>query len=194
MGPLQAGADMEINVNHLGELAKLAVIMRVYVSPVMEAIGQDLRKAAVDAIRLQKPPGGGTWEALDKEYKSWKTSHGLSENIYTMTGTYMQNIASVYNTSTMTLEVGVFRGIMHPGVKSSDSGKGSVHAVELSQIAQVLEYGYLALNIRPRPLWRPLLIEKEHAIKTKVGIAIHQALKHVARHKDQFPNFPGAKP
>lgn len=189
MGPLQAGADMEINVNHLPELAKLALVMRVYVTPVMESIGQQLRTAAVDAIRMQKPPGGGSWVDLTKDHKDWKKKHHLSENIYTMTGTYMQNIASVYDPASMTLEVGVFRGTMHPG--ATDTG---LHISELSEIAQVLEYGYAALKIPARPLWRPLLIEKEHAIKTKIGIAISQALKHIARHKDQFPNFPGSKP
>lgn len=190
MGPTPASIGMDIDVNHLSDLAKLALVMRVYVTPAMEAAGQKLRAAAIDAIRLQQKPGGGSWEALTPAHKNWKKKQGFSEAIYTMTGTYMNNIASVYDPVSMTLEVGVFRGIMHASVAST-SGATGIKSTELAEIASVLEYGYAALRIPARPLWRPLLEVEEHSIKTRVGIALAAAMKHVTRH---MPPAPGGSP
>lgn len=182
MGPVEGGISMEITSKHLHTLGELAIVMRVYVTPIMEQAGQIIRAAAVDAIRLQQPPGTGTtWAGLTKDHLKWKQKKGYSSNIYTMTGTYMSNIVSHYDPVTMTLEVGVMRGIMHQGEK---------RAVELCEVASVLEYGYAALKIPARPLWRPLLLEHEHSIKTRIGIALGQAMRHVARHAPAAPGGP----
>lgn len=179
--------DMDIYANHLNDLQKLAIVMRVYVTPIMHRIGQQLRAEAVGSIERQIPPGGGAWAPLSTAHLNWKKKQGLSTNIYTMTSTYMQNIAAVYDEAEMRLEVGVFRGVMHAPVESKPGATG-VKAVELYWIAEVLEYGHSALKIPARPLWRPLLQDKEHSIKTQIGIALKQARDHVQRH---MPPVPG---
>lgn len=167
--------EMIIEKNNLGKLQQLAVIMRVYVTPVMEQIGNSLMRQAQGAIEFQTPPGGGRWESLDTSYVAWKRKKGYSTNIYTMTSTYLWNITYKYDPVNTTLEVGVFRGVMHPGVKG-------IKPTELWNIAEVLEFGNPAKNIKARPLWRPLLKENEHSIRTKIGIAISQALNYTAKY------------
>ena len=172
--------EMVIEKNNMGRLQQLAIIMRVYVTPVMEQIGHDLTRKAVNAIEFQTPPGGGQWESLSPRYVSWKKRKGYSTNLFTVTSTYMQNITHVYNPATMTLEVGLFRGVMHPGIKG-------IRPKELWNIAEILEFGKASLHIPARPLWRPLLEDNDHAIRTKIGIAISQALKYTARYAGGLP-------
>ena len=181
--------EMDITSKHLHTLKDMAAVMRVYITAKMEELGQQLRSDAVQAIQSQRDPKGAPWTPLKESYRKWKARVGFSSNIYTMTTSYQRNIAAVYNASEMLLEVGVFRGVIHTGGgRFTKTGTGfHVHRMELYKIAEVLEYGSTVNKVPERPLWRPLLAVNEHRIKTKVGIALTQAMRYVASRAPAAP-------
>ena len=91
------------------------------------------------------------WEPLSRQYMDRKAREGLSDKILIATSTYFQSITS--KTDGMTGFAGVLKQ-----VKSKDGES-------VADIAQVHEFGSIARNIPPRPLWTIVFKEMHRWLK-----------------------------
>ena len=82
------------------------------------------------------------WKPLSAAYKKRKEKQGHSNKILIRTGTLMQNIKSEV-VSKHEVFVGVNR-------QAKDAEGNSI-----ADIATIMEYGSVAMNIPARPLWKP---------------------------------------
>jgi len=91
------------------------------------------------------------WEPLSRQYMDRKAREGLSNKILIATSTYFQSITS--KAEGFVAVAGVFKQ-----VKTKDGES-------VANIAQVLEFGSIARNIPPRPLWTIVFKEMHKWLK-----------------------------
>lgn len=114
-------------------------------------------------IRLQSA-GNARWPDHSEAYAKRKAAKGWGDQKWKSTGQYYRNI-KVMDRGTNVF-VGVPRG-----------AKGKVHedALNLTEIANILERGSAANNIKARPLWRPSF--REFGGKTRVAYHINYHIR-----------------
>ena len=93
------------------------------------------------------------WKPLSPEFLKFKRGHGYSTDIYTMTASYRNSIATWVSPDGFSCAVGVKRTALHAKSKRP-----------LVQLGYVLEYGSEAAGIPARPLWRPSFDETKPEI------------------------------
>lgn len=181
--------ELVITNNNLPLLSQLDPLLRAHLKLAVNQIAEDASSSAVKAIQNQIAPDGKAWQALQAWWVAWKEAKGYSDQIYIMTSSYMQAITwkSEETSDNIVAVVGVMRGVYPSGGPAqSMSSKAFQWAsgktpIEIWSIAEILEYGWEQFNVRipPRPLWRPLVEVKRRSAQTKIGIAIHQAIKKI---------------
>lgn len=128
-------------------------------------VAKDIQREVKKNIRNNGPPGVH-WEPLSPAYMKFKKKRGGDTNkMWNFKGTYYKNIKIIHK-----------RGAIYVGVPAYK--RGTVHKNSnktLIQIANILERGSHANNIKARPLWKPTF--KAYGGKPKVAKVITRTMR-----------------